>query len=178
MLIKFNRQGITQELNAHPQWELGKLILIKVVYLTLIIGLPVLFTGFAIWQILIGFLVMHMVAGIIMSTVFQMAHSVECTSQPLPDEKGVIHHDWLVHELETTANFGRKNSLLSWYIGGLDFQVEHHLFPKMCHVHYASIAPVVEQVAKEYGIVYHSSPSFGYALVSHLRKLKALGVPA
>lgn len=178
ILIKFNRQGLTQQQHAHPQWELGKLILIKVVYLTLILGLPLALTDFAFWQILIGFLVMHMVAGIIMSTVFQLAHAVECTSQPLPDPKGVIHRDWLVHELETTANFGRKNSLLSWYIGGLDFQIEHHLFPKMCHVYYASIAPIVEKTAKEYGIAYHSSPSFRDALGSHIRKLKALGVPA
>lgn len=174
-LIKYNKQGITAELNVNPKWELIKLILTKLVYFGVIFTLPLIFTDFKFWQILIGFAAMQLTAGMIMSTVFQMAHVVEEAYQPLPDENNIIHTDWLVHQLKSTADFGKRNGLLSWYIGGLDFQVEHHLFPNICHVHYAAIAPIVEETAREFGLTYNTNRTFFHALVSHYKRLKELG---
>jgi linoleoyl-CoA desaturase len=94
--------------------------------------------------------------------------------QPLPDD-GIIPSERLVHQLRATSDFGKKSGILSWYIGGLDFQVEHHLFPNICHVHYAAIAPIVEQTAKEYGVTYNSNRTFAHAIVSHYKRLKELG---
>lgn len=155
--------------------ELSKLITTKIVYFAVILGLPLLLTDFAFWQILTGFLVMHIVAGMIMSTVFQMAHVVEGAYQPLPDKNNIIPTEWHVHQLRATADFGRRNGLLSWYIGGLDHQIEHHLFQNISHVHYHSIAPIVEQTAKEYGLSYNRKPTFLHALASHYRRLRSLG---
>lgn len=118
---------------------------------------------------------MQMTAGIIMTTVFQMAHVVEGAYQPLPDKDNVIHTEWLVHQLQSTADFGRKNGLLSWYIGGLDYQVEHHMFSNVCHVHYPAIASIVEAATKEFGFIYNSKPTIFHALASHYRRLKELG---
>ena len=174
-LLKLNKEKVTQELKANPTLELFKLIVTKVVYLTALIGLPLLFTDLALWQILIGFATMHFIAGMIMSTVFQMAHVVEGTYQPLPDENNVIHADWAVHQLRSTSDFGRKNSLFSWYIGGLDFQIEHHLFQNVSHVHYPAIAPIVEATAKEFGFTYNLKPTVFHALSSHFRRLRELG---
>jgi linoleoyl-CoA desaturase len=174
-LLQLNREKITEGQNANPALEMIKLIVTKVAYTGMLIGLPLGLTDFSIWQILIGFATMHIVAGMIMSTVFQMAHVVEGAMQPLPDENHVIHTEWMVHQLHTTSDFGRKNGLFSWYIGGLDYQIEHHLFQNISHVHYHAIAPIVEATAKEYGITYNLKPSVYKAFASHYRRLKELG---
>lgn len=118
---------------------------------------------------------MHIVAGMIMSTVFQMAHVVEGTYQPLPDGNNVIPCEWSVHQLMATSDFGRKIGLFSWYIGGLDYQIEHHLFQNISHVQYPLIAPIVEATAKEYGYNYNLKPTVFHALASHYRRLRTLG---
>ena len=177
VLLEYNRKGITLEQNVNPTWQLVKLIAIKIAYFVTIIGMPLYFTDFTFWQILIGFIVLHVTAGMIMSTVFQMAHVVEGTDQVLADKDQQIKNDWLVHQLHTTSDFGRKNGLFSWYIGGLDFQIEHHIFQNICHVHYPAIAGIIKTTAEEYGFTYNLKPNVLSALASHYRRLKELGKP-
>jgi linoleoyl-CoA desaturase len=178
VLLEYNRKGITKEQKVNPTWQLVKLLVIKTIYFAIIIGLPLYFTDFAFWQILIGFIALHVTAGMIMSTVFQMAHVVEGTDQLLVDQDEQIKNDWLVHQLHTTSDFGRKNGLLSWYIGGLDFQIEHHIFQNICHVHYPAISEIIKTTAEEYGFTYNLKPNVIAALASHYRRLKELGNPA
>lgn len=174
-LFKYNRNGLTGEQNDKPVREVIRMIITKSIYLALIIGLPLWLTDYSWWQILIGFMIMHMVGGIIMSTVFQMAHVVEGTAQTLPDAEDHIRNEWMVHQLNTTSDFARNNWLLNWYVGGLNYQIEHHLFSNICHVHYPALAPIVERTSREYGITYNLKPSFTQALKSHLHMLKWLG---
>jgi linoleoyl-CoA desaturase len=174
-LIEFNKIGLTSQQNSKPGTEMLKLITAKVVYVLVIIGLPLLFTDFKWWQVLLGFSILHVTAGMIMSTIFQMAHVVEGTDQPVPDSFGVIKNEWAVHELHATADFARNNLFLNWYVGGLNFQIEHHLFPKICHIHYRNIAPIVEATAREFGYAYNLKSSLFDAFISHVRKLRALG---
>ena len=174
-LLEFNKSGITKAQKRNGRKEIIVLILSKIVYFATLLVLPILFSPFSWWQVLIGFLLMHLTAGIIMSVIFQMAHVVEGTEQPLPDQNGVIHHDWLVHQLRTTADFAPRNIIINWYVGGLNFQVEHHLFSNICHIHYKSIAPIVQRTASEFGIVYNVKPTFLKAIKSHVIRLKELG---
>ncbi|MGZ3900741.1 MAG: fatty acid desaturase family protein [Bacteroidia bacterium] len=174
-LVTYNKTGITKQQGSTPKKEMTKLILTKAAYLLAIIGLPLLFSPFSWWMVLLGFAIMHFTAGIFMSTVFQMAHVVEEANQPVPDEAGVINNEWTIHELETTANFGRKSRVFAWLIGGLNFQVEHHLFPNICHIHYRAISPIVERTAHEFGLKYNVNRTFFSAIGSHIRMLKALG---
>jgi linoleoyl-CoA desaturase len=176
-LIQYNKSGLTKKLNANPRKEVIKLILTKFFYILGIIGLPLLLTDYSIWQILGAFVIMHLVAGMIMSLVFQMAHVVEGAYQPVLPEDKIIHKDWAIHQLKSTSDFGRKNGLFSWYIGGLDFQIEHHLFQNISHVHYPVIAPIVEATAKEFGLEYNLKSSVFKAVGSHYRRIKALGRP-
>jgi linoleoyl-CoA desaturase len=175
-LKKYNRNGITKIQGSTPRKEMLRLTISKLGYLTVILGLPLLFSAFSWWLILLGFITMHLVAGVFMSTVFQMAHLVEIAEQPVP-ENGVINHEWAIHELQTTANFSRKSKLFAWLIGGLNFQIEHHLFPNICHVHYPAISPIVERTAKEFGLPYNENRTFLTAIGSHVRLLKSLGRP-
>jgi linoleoyl-CoA desaturase len=175
MLAEFNRDGHVRRQGYKPSIEFVKQCLLKIVYLGVLIGLPLWLTDFSWWQVLLGFFVMHFVTGVILGSIFQLAHVVEGTDQPIPDASGVITNDWTVHELQTTSNFARNNKFLNWYIGGLNFQIEHHLFPHICHVHYRSIAPIVERTALEFGLVYNQKPTLRAAIASHVRRLKQLG---
>lgn len=174
-LAKYNKAGITRKHQVNPTIEYIKMIGIKIIYLFIFIGLPIIITSFTWWQVLIGFLIVQWTSGFILSTIFQMAHVVEGVEQPLPNEEGLVASNWVVHELITTSDFARNNLFLNWYIGGLNFQIEHHLFPNICHIHYRKISLIVEQTAYEYGFPYNLKPTFFNALGSHIRKLKSLG---
>ncbi|QHT65311.1 acyl-CoA desaturase [Rhodocytophaga rosea] len=170
---------IKSGLNSHSPGEniliFTKILAIKLVYFFCMLIAPTLFWGIPFYQILTGFLLMHFVGGIILTTVFQLAHTVEGTSHPLPDEKGTIENEWAIHQLNTTVNFSRESKWISWYVGGLNFQIEHHLFPKICHVHYPQIAKIVKHTAEEYNINYLENKTFYQALRSHLTTLHHLG---
>ena len=162
----------------HPPREIALLVGAKLFTIFWMIVLPLIVLDIAWWQFLIGFLTAHITAGIILGVIFQLAHVVEGPEFPLPDEDGNMEYAWLVHEMRTTANFAGENKLLSWYIGGLNYQIEHHLFPQTCSVHYPAIAPIVREVAREHGIPYHYNPTLREAVASHYRMLKKLGPEA
>ena len=172
-LYKYHKAGLIKSQNKKMASEFAKMFFRKIVYLSFILGLPLWLTDFSILQIGLGFFIMHWTASIILSFVFQMAHVVEGATQPVLQEN--IQTDWSVHQLNTTSDFARNNRFLSWYVGGLNFQIEHHLFPNICHVHYKQLAPLVEQTAKEYGLIYNLKPTFRSALLSHVYRLKELG---
>ncbi len=176
-MATFNKEGFARQQHTNPTVEYIKMILIKLLYFAVILGLPILFSPFSWWQVLIGFFIMHWTTGLILGTVFQLAHVVEGLEQPLPNAEGLVDSDWAVHELHTTSDFARNNLFLFWYIGGLNFQIEHHLFPHICHIHYRKIAPIVERTAKEFGLSYNLKPTFLAALKSHIQRLKELGQP-
>lgn len=173
--LNYRKRGLTNLPLADFRRSIGWLVFSKIVYSLVIIGLPLLFSGLLWWQILLGFLVMHLTAGTILSLVFQMAHVVEGPQQPLPDENGKIHDSLLVHQLKTTSDFSRSNRLLSWYVGGLNYQVEHHLFPRICHVHYPALSLIVDSVTKEFNMPYYVYDRFIDAFRAHIKTLKRLG---
>ena len=165
------------ENKKHEVKEWITLIIAKLVYYGYAIVLPLMILDIAWWQFLIGFLTVHLTAGIILGIVFQLAHVVEETTHPMPDDNNVIDDHWVIHEMYTTNNFARKNKLLSWYIGGLNYQIEHHLFPNVCSVHYPKISTIVERVAEKHGVPYNCHETFGEAVASHFRVLKKFGNP-
>ena len=113
-----------------------------------------------------------------MSVIFQLAHVVEGTQHPEPDNSGIVENNWAIHQIETTANFSTENPIVTWFTGGLNHQIEHHLFPKICSTHYPAIAKIVQDMSKEYGVTYLNTPGFGDAVYSHYLSLKKLGNPA
>jgi linoleoyl-CoA desaturase len=118
---------------------------------------------------------MHLIAGLCMTVVFQLAHVVEGPQHHAPPKNGNLENTWAIHQLRSTANFAANNAFITWYVGGLNFQIEHHLFPNICHVHYKKIAGIVKQTANECGLPYYEHPTFAQALASHLATLKKLG---
>src|SRR5688500_5438420 len=146
----------------------------KVFHAFLFIGLPIYQLGFVSW--LIGFLIFTLVAGLVLSLVFQLAHTVEHTAFPMPDEvTNRLENEWAIHQIKTTANFATNNKVISWLVGGLNFQIEHHLFPKISHIHYPAISKIIRQACSEYGIEYIEYPKMRYAVASHVAFLKQMG---
>jgi linoleoyl-CoA desaturase len=150
------------------------LIITKVIYFSIWIVIPMIL-GITWWKVLLGFLVMHYTAGVILSVVFQLAHVVEDISYPEPNEEGEIENTWAIHQLFTTANFAPKNWLVNYYTGGLNHQVEHHLFPNISHVHYDKISKIVKETAQEFDLPYQEFKTMRSAVASHFKHLKELG---
>lgn len=174
-LISYHKDGLIKKQNANVTREVIILVVTKLIYLGYIFTLPMVFLNLSFWAVFAGFCIMHYVAGFILAVIFQPAHVIEGTEYFEPDAEGNLENNWAIHQLHTTTNFANKSRLFSWYVGGLNFQVEHHLFPNICHVHYRKIAPIVESTAKEFGVPYKSAETFLDALVGHGRLLRELG---
>jgi linoleoyl-CoA desaturase len=169
---KFFQPKVGQLAVRHPRIEYFNLFFYKVLYYFLFIALPLLVLSISWWQVIVGFLIMHIAQGFTMGLVFQLAHVVEGTKYPLPSVNGNIEEAWAIHQMQTTANFATQSRLAAFFLGGLNRQIEHHLFPKICHIHYGKIGPIIKQTALEFNIPYIESPTFLSALHSHFRVLR------
>lgn len=146
----------------------------KAFFFTIMIGLPLLV--FPWWQVLIGFVVVVLTVGLLTGMVFQLAHIMEAADFPEPSGDPLhIANEWAIHEVQTTVNFAPRNRILNWYIGGLNYQIEHHLLPHICHLNYPALAPIVRRTCEEFGITYHCHPTWREAFMSHWQTLRKLG---
>lgn len=158
-------------------WELLLLLGGKATFFTLAFAIPMLFHS--PWIVLLFYAVVAVVAGMVLSIVFQLAHCVEHAEFPIPQEEtGRIENAWAVHQVETTVDFARGSGLVTWFLGGLNFQIEHHLFPRICHIHYPAVARLVEETCREYGVRYTEHPSLWAGVKSHFRWLRRMGRPS
>ncbi len=146
----------------------------KVLYVVFYVAVPIYVTGLIPWAF--GFAAMHLIEGFVLAMVFQLAHVVEDTHfvDSALHEKTKIEQEWAVHQVRTTANFATKNKVISWFVGGLNFQVEHHLFPKVSHIHYPVISKFVKECCAEYNLRYINYPTLSSAVASHFRFMKFL----
>lgn len=151
------------------------IIIHKIWYFALTIVLPMYLLPFPWWSVLLGFLLMQGICGMILALIFQAAHVIQETNFYEVDENGCVENNWAIHQLNTTANFANKSIIFSWFIGALNYQIEHHLFPNICHVHYKDISGIVKATALEYGIPYHHHRTFYAALKSHFTLIHKLG---
>jgi len=160
--------------NPFVNWT--KLIVSKVLYFLFWIFIPILVFNVLWWKVLISFIVMHYTAGLILSLVFQLAHIMDEAEMPLPDLNGNIENSWAIHQLNTTVNFAANNKLVNWFTGGLNYQVEHHIFPNISHVHYDQIAKIVKKTSIEFNLPYNEFNTFFDAIRAHFRFLKTMGL--
>jgi len=148
----------------------------KALFFALALGIPALVHP--IWLVALMYLGVFWVNGLVLSVVFQLAHVVEEAEFPQPEEAtGRVPTHWAVHQVQTTVNFSRRNHLLTWFVGGLNYQIEHHLFPRICHIHYPRISRLVERACQRHGLPYHAHASVFAAVASHFRWLRHMGRP-
>ncbi|MCA5006845.1 fatty acid desaturase family protein [Sphingobacterium bovistauri] len=141
----------------------------KFIHFQIFIIIPVIMVGFV--PTLIGLLVSSIICGICLATVFQLAHVVDETEfKTLENYK--VEEEWMIHQLQSTANFATKSNVLTWLLGGLNFQVEHHLFPKISHVHYPEINKILKSECLAYNVKYNEYSTFIAAFKSHVTVVK------
>lgn len=183
MVIKWQlyddfRLALTSRMGEHrfprPRgWQWMVFFTGKLVFLSLAFAIPLALHP--VWAVAATYAVAAATTGIMLAVVFQLAHCVEQAHFPLASGAGRMDTPWAVHQVETSVDFARHSRVASWLLGGLNFQIEHHLFSRICHVNYPAIAPLVEQTCREFGVAYHYNTTFVSALRSHYRWLRTLG---
>jgi linoleoyl-CoA desaturase len=163
----------TSALRFPRRWDLVGLIGGKVIFICWALLVPLLVYPW--WAVLCGYLAYSMVVSLIMAVTFQLAHCVEEADFASAEELALEPRLWAVHEVETTVNFCPRNRVLSWLVGGLNYQIEHHLFPRVPHTHYPRIAEIVQRNAELHGVRYVAQHSLRAALRSHFRHLRTMG---
>ncbi len=168
----YNERGHIR--NSNFATEMSILIFSKTSYYVYAIIIPYFVLDLAIWQIAIGFVTIHLVAGFVLSVTFQLAHVVENTEHETAEPATTLE-TWAIHQIKSTCNFARNSKVLNWYLGGLNFQIEHHLFPNICHVHYKKISEIVKNTVQKHGLAYNEYDSMLKAVKSHYTILKRFG---
>ena len=174
-LLGYKKRGISLSSKRNYNGLMFDLVISKLFYYVTFLIIPLIFIPVSWYWVLLGFFTMHYVSGLILTTIFQTAHVMPSSEYPLPDESGNIENNWAIHQLQTTADYSPKSRLFSWMIGGLNYQIEHHLFPNICHIHYKKISKLVKETAQKYNLPYHVHNNFFVALIHHFKMLKALG---
>jgi linoleoyl-CoA desaturase len=177
-VVRYKQHDLLVKQHVSLKQAIFRLTVFKLFYYSYIMVLPILFSGMPWYYVLFGFLLMHFTAGIFLSCIFQPAHIMESSEFAMPvviNNKNEMEDSWAVHEVANTTDFAPRSRFLNWFIGGLNFQIEHHLFTGICHVHYRKIAPIVKSATNSFHIPYHVQPTFFKALSEHVKMLKKLG---
>ena len=146
----------------------------KIFYFIFYMIVPAALLGWQDW--LIGFLIVHFTMGFCLTIVFQLAHLVTNTHFEAPGkDTNELRSEWAIHEVITTSNFATENKIISWFLGGLNFQIEHHLFPRISHVHYPAISSIIKKECNRHQLPYNCYPTLNEAFISHIRFMKELG---
>jgi len=154
-------------------WDLAGLVGGKAIFVGWALALPMLVYPW--WLVLAAYAAFSAVVSLVMAVTFQLAHCVEEADFVTAGQATAERRIWAVHEVETTVNFCPRNRALTWALGGLNFQIEHHLFPGVPHTHYAHLAEIVQRNALRHGIRYTAHPTLRAALRSHYRHLRSMG---
>ncbi len=175
LLYRYQKKNLLADQGLTFRSALVQIVFHKSWYLLLTFVLPMILLDLPWSQILLGFLSMHFICGLILALIFQPAHVIEETNFYIPNKDGSVENNWAIHQMRTTANFANKNGLFTWFVGGLNFQIEHHLFPHICHIHYKNISGIVKKTAEEFNVPYYQHETFFGAVKSHYSLLNQLG---
>ena len=174
-VIRYKKKNLLKSQGLTLKTAITQIFIAKVCYVILLLVLPLIQIDLPWWQVVLGFLTMHFICGLVLALIFQPAHVIEETDFYQPDQEGSIENNWAIHQMRTTANFANDSKVFSWFIGGLNYQIEHHLFPHICHVHYKHISKIVRKTAEEFNVPYHYHSTFFGAVKSHFTLLHQLG---
>ncbi|GJM34044.1 MAG: fatty acid desaturase [Saprospiraceae bacterium] len=174
-VVRYKKKNLLASQGLTLKKALAHLVFNKTWYVALTLILPIIMVQLPWWQTLLGFVLMHIICGLVLALIFQPAHVIEETDFYLPAENGTVENSWAIHQMKTTSNFANGSVIFSWLIGGLNYQIEHHLFPNICHVHYRKISSIVKETAEKYNLPYYHHETFFAAVKSHFTLLNQLG---
>jgi len=174
-LVRYKNMDLLKAQKTTFKKAIRKLIISRIFYVGFFIVLPLIFSPVSWWFTLICFFIMHFIGGLVLALIFQPAHVINETEFVIPNEANTIENHWAIHQMQTTANFANGSKIFTWFVGGLNHQVEHHLFPHICHVHYGPLSKIVKETAQEYGVPYYQEKTFFGAIKNHFSMLNKLG---
>jgi len=174
-LVRYDKKNLLEGQGLTFKKAVVEVIFNKVWYMALTLALPMIVVELPWWQVLLGFLLMHFICGLVLAFIFQLAHVIEETDFYVTDDNNSVENNWAIHQMRTTANYANGSVIFTWLVGGLNFQIEHHLFPNICHVHYRKTSSIVKKTAEEFNVPYHQHKTFFGALKSHFFWLNQLG---
>ena len=174
-MAKYRRMGLMKSQKRSFSSFMIEMVILKLLYYVVVLALPMYFLPIPWYQTLLLYLMMHFISGVTLGIVFQPAHVVPQAEYYTEEEAKAMKVNFEVSQMMTTSDFAPKSKIFSWFVGGLNFQVEHHLFPNICHVHYPKLAGIVRETAKEFNVPYYCEKTFISALRSHAKMLKDLG---
>jgi linoleoyl-CoA desaturase len=174
-LGRYNKKKLLEGQGLTLKKAIAQVAFNKAWYVALTLVLPMIVVALPWWQTLLGFIIMQFICGLLLALIFQPAHVIQETDFYKTDSYGSLENNWAIHQLKTTSNFADRSILFSWFIGGLNYQIEHHLFPNICHVHYKKMSKIVKETAKEFNIPYYQHKTFFGAVRSHFSLLNQLG---
>lgn len=160
---------------THTPARVAEVLGLKALHYVNFIVLPLVLLDITVGQFLVGFLTLHVVTGLLMTCIFQVTHNTHLTGKHESVPGACLDRSWMAHELDVTANFACDNRALTWFVGGLNHHIEHHLFPTIASAHYPALRPIVKAVAAKHGLPYHEFATFREAFAGHQRLLKELG---
>jgi linoleoyl-CoA desaturase len=175
LLFVYEKRGLLKKEKITLRKALLELSIYKIIYFGITIVLPIMYSGMSWQACLMGFMVLHFTAGLGLACIFQLAHVLESSDYAVPSDDRKMENSWAIHQLMNTANFSPTSHWFFWFVGGLNYQVEHHLFPHISHVHYPQISKIVKQTAEQYNLPYKVMPTFANALKMHYQMLRKLG---
>jgi linoleoyl-CoA desaturase len=164
-----------RRIHAHPVSALIALFAGKAFYYTYMLVIPLLVLKTPWYAVLAGFTIMHLFLGFMLALIFQPNHFNEWAAFPVAQEDGAIANDFVRHIFDTTLDYAGAHPIITWFLGGLNLHVIHHMFPRICHVHYPALTRILKSTAEEFGLHYREAPSIRGAFVDHLRWLRTLG---
>lgn len=180
--IKDFKQYFTGQVNSYlllPKMSVAQHIefwMTKILYVFLFGFVPIYVLGF--WPALVALVLFHFTFGLVLTAVFQLAHMNDKVEYPKVTPNLSVEDEWAAHQLRTTINFAPNSAMLRWYLGGMNYQIEHHLFSGLHHRYYAVIAATVRETAIEFGLPYKVYPSWAAAFVGHMRNMNRLASPS
>ncbi|HVX58194.1 MAG TPA: acyl-CoA desaturase [Candidatus Saccharimonadales bacterium] len=155
LTLKNSALSTGYKLRPPSKFDWTELIVGKILCYTWIFGLPIAlhwsWHGFA--MVMVTYAALSFVFSFMLTLTFQLAHMGEGSEAVSFDDvgpDGKFKLSFVEHTLMTTADFCPNNRALTWMLGGLNFQIEHHLFPKLPHVLYPDIARIVYATCVEY----------------------------
>ena len=171
VIFGMNRLGNKRRM-VHPLKEYIILFVTKIIYIGYMIVIPSMV--FPFWKVIIAFILMQVILAIIFTIVTAPAHVATSNKYFTPNSKGIIEENWAVVQLETTTDFSRNSWIANNFFGGGNYQVVHHLFPGICHIHLPWISQIVDKTTLEYGLEYNHT-SLISVLHHHVKMLRAFG---
>jgi linoleoyl-CoA desaturase len=157
--------------------DLAVLALGKLVFFSLAFAIPLFFHSLT--QVLFYYALAMIVEGSTLSLIFILPHGVGDAEFPMPvpvaGNKSALPYSRAEHQARVTVDFKRKNPIVTWLVGGLNFHREHHLFPSVSHVHYPRIAGIVDEVCEQFNIPHVNHRSYAVGLSAHYRWLRRMG---